>query len=80
LLLLLSYFGPYHTLTCHVFCPKGGAGSGLRAAVSKLVPMAQVAYIRLVRGWEPKEMSAVTMLFEGSGQEVAAQRREVRVL
>ena len=47
--------------------------------MSKLVPVAQVAYIRVVRGWEPKEMSAVTMLFEGSRQEVAAQRREVCV-
>ena len=58
-------------------CPKGGAGLGLRAAASKLVPMAQVAYIRAVRGWEPRDMSAVTMLFEGSHREVAAQRREV---
>lgn len=62
-----------------VFAQSEGAG-GLRGAVMSLVPKAQLAYIRLVKGWAPKETSAVTMVFEGSRREVAMQRREVCAL
>ncbi|CAM9784572.1 unnamed protein product [Ectocarpus sp. 8 AP-2014] len=50
---------------------------GLRPTLRSLVPKAQSAYIRLWKGWGLKETSAVTMVFEGSRQEAALQRREV---
>ncbi|CAM9189791.1 unnamed protein product, partial [Ectocarpus fasciculatus] len=50
---------------------------GLRPTLKSLVPKAQSAYIRLWKGWGLKETSAVTMVFEGSQQEAALQRREV---
>ncbi|CAB1112580.1 unnamed protein product [Ectocarpus sp. CCAP 1310/34] len=49
----------------------------LRSTVRSLVPKAQSAYIWLWKGWGLKETSAVTMVFEGSRQEAALQKREV---
>eukprot|EP00752_Nemacystus_decipiens_P003513 g3241.t2 len=54
-----------------------GAMSGFRATLMTLVPKAQSAYIRIWKGWESTETSAVTMVFEGSRQEADLQRSEV---
>lgn len=50
---------------------------GLAATLRSLAPKAQSAYVRLWKGWDWKETSAVTMVFEGSRQEAALQRSEV---
>ncbi|CAN0412458.1 unnamed protein product, partial [Scytosiphon promiscuus] len=39
--------------------------------------MAQSTYIRVWKGWDWKQTSAVTMVFEGSRREAALQRTEV---
>lgn len=55
-----------------------GATNGFIASLKALLPKAQSAFIRIWKGWEWTETSAVTMVFEGSRQEADLQRSEVR--
>ncbi|CAM9110256.1 unnamed protein product, partial [Hapterophycus canaliculatus] len=50
---------------------------GLTSTLRSLMTKAQSAYIRIWKGWDWKQTSAVTMVFEGSRQEAALQRSEV---
>lgn len=47
------------------------------ATVKGLTPAAQLLYIRTVKGWDLREMSAVTIVFEGSRLEVSIQKKQV---
>lgn len=80
--LALTYISFFRTLGVFalLFLLQDDVAGGLRPTLRSLVPKAQSAYIRLWKGWGLKETSAVTMVFEGSRQEAALQRREVGCL
>lgn len=52
--------------------------SMLKAILKQVTPAAQLTYIKLAKGWDPEQISGVTLVLEGSRREAALQRREVR--
>ncbi|CAM9363364.1 unnamed protein product [Discosporangium mesarthrocarpum] len=54
-----------------------GDTNSLRSVITKAAPAVQMLWIKLMKGWEPVDMSGVTLVFEGTKREVAIQREEV---